>query len=54
VRIVLRVLGVDVLEVTTEPPDDGPPPGAKGDVTTIPVGFTPTPPDQRWEHGLEP
>lgn len=49
-RLTIRLLGTEMLHVSTEADDsdDGP-----GDVTTYPVGFTASPGDQRWqEHQL--
>lgn len=47
-RLVIRILGTEVLAIETGPEakDDGP-----GDCTTQPIGFTPSPGDQRWERG---
>lgn len=48
-RLTIRILGAEVLHVSTEPDhDDGP-----GDCTSFPVGFVASPGDQRWERGAE-
>jgi len=49
-RIVLRILGAEVLAMETGPEqlDEGP-----VECTTYPVGFTPSPGDQRWEKGVD-
>lgn len=52
-RLVIRAFRLDLLDVeltTTEPDDnDGP-----GDYTSTPVGFTHSPPDQRWQETPTP
>jgi len=50
-RLLVRVLGFDIFEVTTDPDDEGPQAGDRGDCTTTPVGFTAQPGDQRWQPG---
>lgn len=53
-RLAITFLGLDLLsiDVTTDTDtDNGTDPG---DCTTYPIGFTPSPGDQRWERGLEP
>lgn len=49
-RLSVTLLGLDLLsiEVTTDQSDDGP-----GDCTTMPVGFTASHGDQRWERGAD-
>lgn len=50
-RLTIRLLGTEVLHVSTEADDASN--GGPGDCTTYPVGFTASPGDQRWtEHQL--
>ena len=50
-RLTIRLLGTEVLHISTEADDAGN--DGSGDVTTYPVGFAPSPGDQRWtEHQL--
>lgn len=53
VRLTIRVLGCEVLHIDTDRDDRQSQPD-RGDCTTYPIGFTPSPGDQRWERGLEP
>lgn len=48
--ITIRVLGLELLhiEISTDSDEQGP-----GDCTTTPVGFAPSPGDQRWDRGAE-
>jgi hypothetical protein len=48
-RLVIRILGAEVIAIETGPET---PPGP-GDCTTHPVGFVPSPGDQRWEKGVD-
>lgn len=49
-RLTIRLLGTEVLRIETgeAKADDGP-----GDCTTYPVGFAPSPGDQRYEAGMD-
>lgn len=49
-NLTIRILGAEVFHLSTEDSaDEGP-----ADCMTTPMGFVPTPGDQRWEKGLEP
>lgn len=50
-RFILHFLGLEILdvEISTGTELDEPEPPARGEVTSFPVGFTPSPGDQRWE-----
>lgn len=50
-RLALTVLGIDLLtiEISTDQ-DNG---TDAGDCTSQPLGFTPSPGDQRWDRGAE-
>ena len=52
-RLTVRVLGREVLTIDTDHDDRQSQPD-RGDCTTYPIGFTPSPGDQRWERGLDP
>lgn len=49
-RLAIRLLGLDLLtvEVSTDEADE-----QAGECTTYPVGFAPSPGDQRWERGVD-
>lgn len=50
-RLTIRILGLEILQLeATTDDDNGTDPG---DCTTTPIGFTPTPGDQRWEPGTD-
>jgi hypothetical protein len=57
VRLTLRFLGLDLLdiEVTTDSPSPEPDPRdlSGGTTSSTPMGFTPSYGDQRWEPGVE-
>lgn len=50
-RFILHVLGLEVLdiEISTDPVEEDDTDRRVGEVTSFPVGFTPSPGDQRWE-----
>jgi hypothetical protein len=57
VRLSIRVLGLDLLDVELST-DDAAEGDAEADLSggttySTPVGFTPSPGDQRWERGVE-
>ena len=51
-RLAITILGLDALtiEISTHDSDNGTDPG---DCTTMPLGFAPSPGDQRWQAGPE-
>lgn len=50
-RLSVRMLGLEVLTIEASTDDDQP--NGPGDCTTTPIGFAPSPGDQRWEKGIE-
>ena len=52
-RLTVHILGREVLTIDTDRDDQQSQPD-RGDCTTMPIGFAPSPGDQRWERGLEP
>ena len=52
-HLTIRILGAEVLCISTERDQPDGPGGDPGDCTTYPVGFVASPGDQRWESGVE-
>jgi len=50
-KINIRLLGTEVLHVEIGGADESD--DQRGDCTTYPIGFTPSPGDQRWERGVD-
>jgi hypothetical protein len=60
VRLSIRLFGLDLLDVevstdspSPEPEDDTARDLSGGTAYSTPIGFTPSPGDQRWERGTE-
>ena len=56
-RLTVRVLGLDLLdvEISTDDAESASPNAdlSGGTTSSYPIGFTPSPGDQRWEKGVE-
>ena len=50
-RLTIRFLGLDLLTIEASTDDDQDNGTDRGDCTTQPIGFAPSPGDQRWESG---
>lgn len=53
-RLTVRCLGLDLLDIEINTDSPSPEPDCLGDVTSYPVGFTVSHGDMRWEEGLQP
>lgn len=51
-RLTVWILGRELLSIALNDPADTIEPDDPGSITSIPIGFTPTPGDQRWEPGI--
>lgn len=52
-RITLRVLGLEMLDLSITTDDQGQDIDEPGDCLSSPVGFTLDPGDQRWQSGVD-